>query len=451
MTESLPQRPFALQMYADSDHLIGARWWQESLHRLPPDGISRRRALLALALTLGPAAAAGGFLAWLTKESDEVEITMDALELQRREGWNVGHPRATLAFPFSSAVDIDGSAGWRDALTNLPLELAPAQISLAPFYVPTLFQSPAALGGASLRAALTPVLPTTDDRDLHRGEAIRSLFSDPETPQDIGIILDLSGPSSVAVAAGMAAGFDPVFVFDNWPHPLGVVPSHLTLGAVLYYRARFLRLRAARTGRNPPVFVLDRNRLAHYTDEESQFDNRYVARLPTASNFQSLGIRRLLYITPDESEMRELDDLNEDFVAFRNASMDVKVMPLSDLKRETRPGARPSAYYYGGHPHTHVYFWHTYRWLGSSSSRPAPVPQAPPPPLQVSRGAQYQPTPRPTIFSSRTFGGAAGIGKQKPSGLGFVSVRASKSTGAITGVRSGRSGSFGRAGGSGSS
>src|SRR5438309_42233 len=352
MTEGLPPRPFSRRMYADSDDLVAARWWQESLHRSAPDRISRRNALLALALTLGPAAG-GGLLAWLLSESDEVDITMDALELQRREGWSVGHVGAALQFPDRIALDVDGSTGWRDALSNLALDLAPAQMSLAPFYVPTLFQAPAAPGSASLRAALTPVAPAPENRDMLRGEAIRSLFEDPQTPQDVGVIVDVPGPSSVAVAAGMAPRFDPVFVFDNWPHPLGVVPSHLALGAALYYRPLFMRLRATRTGGVPPVFVLDRNRLARYTEEETQFDNRYVARLPTARNLQSLGIRRLLYVTPDNSDMRELDDLNADFVAFRDASIEVKVMPLSDLMPPAQQTAQSHGYYYGGHAHTH--------------------------------------------------------------------------------------------------
>jgi hypothetical protein len=254
------------------------------------------------------------------------------------------------------------------------------------------------------------------------------------------------------VAAGIAPGFDPVFVFDNWPHPLGVVPSHLTLGALLYYRPLFVRLRAARHGQAPPVFVLDRNRLARYTDDENQFDNRYVARLPTPSNLQSLGIRRLLYVTPDKSEMRELDDLNAEFVAFRDASIDVKVMPLTDLMRPGEQQAHRSVpYYYGGHPQTHFLFWSTYGWHPSARRLPSPVQRAAPPLPQLSRGAEYRPTPRPTIFASRTLGGGAGIGKQKPSGFGRVSVRASRSTGSITAVRPGRSGSFGRAGGWGSS
>ena len=450
MTEILPPRPFFRQMYADRDDLVGARWWQESLQRSAPDRISRRNALLALALTLGPAAG-GGLLAWLLSQSDEVDITMDALELQRREGWNVGHAGAALRFPNASAVDIDGGAGWRDALGRLALELAPAQATLAPFYVPTLFQSPADPGSASLRASLTPLSPAPENRDVLRGAAIRSLFAGEQTPQDVAVILDVQGPTSVAVAAGMAPGFDPVFVLDNWPHPLGVVPSHLTLGAVLYYRPLFMRLRGSRTGRAPPVFVLDRNRLARYTDEETQFDNRYVARLPTATNLQSLGIRRVLYIAPDQSDMRELDDLNADFVAFRDASIDVKVMPLSDLMPPAQQTPQSHGYYYGGHAHTHFLFWQTYGWHSAAPGRPALTQRTASPLPQVSRGAEYRPAPRPTIFSSRTLGGGAGIGKQKPSGFGRVSVRTSRSTGSITAVRTGRSGSFGRAGSSGSS
>jgi hypothetical protein len=435
MTEMLPPRPFTRQMYADRGDLIGARWWQESLQRSAPDRISRRKALLALALTLGPAAG-GGLLAWLLSQSDEVDITMDALELQRREGWNVGHAGAALRFPNATAVDIDGGAGWRDALGRLALELAPAQATLAPFYVPTLFQSPADPGSASLRAALTPLSPAPENRDVLRGAAIRSLFAGAQMPQDVAVILDVQGSTSVAIAAGMAPGFDPVFVLDNWPHPLGVVPSHLTLGAALYYRPLFMRLRAERTGRAPPVFVLDRNRLARYTDEETQFDNRYVARL---------------YIAPDQSDMRELDDLNADFVAFRDASIDVKVLPLSDLMPPAQQTPQSHGYYYGGHAHTHFLFWQTYGWHSSVPGRPALTQRTPSPLPQVSRGAEYRPAPRPTIFSSRTLGGGAGIGKQKPSGFGRVSVRTSRSTGSITAVRTSRSGSFSRARGWGSS
>jgi hypothetical protein len=47
------------------------------------------------------------------------------------------------------------------------------------------------------------------------------------------------------------------------------------------------------------------------------------------------------------------------------------------------------------------------------------------------------------MFSSRTVGGAMGIGKAKPSGFGRVSIRTSRGSGAIS-VSRGRSGSYGR-------
>jgi hypothetical protein len=152
--------------------------------------------------------------------------------------------------------------------------------------------------------------------------------------------------------------------------------------------------------------------------------------------------------------MRELDDLNDEFVQLAKASIDVKVLPLTDLDpapvaQAGTAAASSHAYYYGGHPHTHLWFWNNYGWYTPQTARqlpssPALVPTRPP---AVSNGAAYRPVPRPTIFSSRTLGGSAGIGKQKPSGFGRVSVRASKATGTITAVRTGRSGSFGRSGG----
>ena len=445
MTVAPPQRPFTRKVYLDGEKLVGARWWQESL-RLSVDPISRRRALQALAV-LGGSAAVLGLIAAFSGTDDHVDISMDALELQKREGWNVGQQGTALRFPSSAGVDADGSRGWADTLPALARDLAPVNPSLAPYYVPTLFQSVEAAPGMTLRAALGPVAP--DPRDFLRGQSILSLFTAVNTPADTAIILDLEGPSSVAVAAGLASGFEPVFIFDNWPHPLGVVPSHLTLGSAVYERPVFLHARRERPPTAPPVFVLDRSRLARYVDEDSQFDNRYVAKLPTVENLRSLGIRHLLYVTPAKADLRELDDLNDDFVEYARSSIDVKVLPLTDFDKapaQTATASAPgTAYYYGGHPQTHLWFWHMYGWHAPAVSAPLPRP-APSLLPNVSRGAAYQPALRPTIFSSSTLGTGSGVGKQKPSGFGRVAVRASKSTGAITGIRTSRSGSFGRAG-----
>jgi hypothetical protein len=62
----------------------------------------------------------------------------------------------------------------------------------------------------------------------------------------------------------------------------------------------------------------------------------------------------------------------------------------------------------------------------------------------LSNAPAYRPTFRPTMFASRTLGGAAGFGKQKPSGFGRVSVRMSGGRVSSFGGSSRRSGSFGR-------
>src|SRR5689334_23419108 len=54
---------------------------------------------------------------------------------------------------------------------------------------------------------------------------------------------------------------------DNWPHPKGVVPAHQTLAAAAYFQPLF----AKRAGvGSPPMLVLDRRRLAAYTDDRSE-------------------------------------------------------------------------------------------------------------------------------------------------------------------------------------
>ncbi|HVI22483.1 MAG TPA: hypothetical protein VM691_03310, partial [Myxococcales bacterium] len=406
------QQPFSRKAFFDRADLVGARWWQESL-RVSASPISRRRAIQALAL-LGGSAALLGLVATLASPDDQVDISMDSLELQKREGWDVGDEGAPLRFPGSGDVDAEGNRNWQ--LSSLATDLAPARPSLAPFYVPTLFQSLESSSGTPLRSEIRPVPPSDAQADYLRGEAILSLFKAVEMPKDTAVVLDLEGPTSVAVAAALAKGFEPVFTFDNWPHPLGVVPSHLTLASAVYYRPVFVQARAARPPDAPPAFVLDRNRLAHYTDDSGQFDNRYVAKLPTAENLRSLGVRHLLYVTPDKKDLGELDDLNDDFVDFAKASIDVKVLPLSDLDAPKAAGPR-TAYYYGGHSHTHLWFWNSYGWYTPRAAARLPEPSmratVPAPPANVSRGAAYRAVQRPTIFPSRTLGAGSGVGKQR--------------------------------------
>jgi hypothetical protein len=460
---------------------LGARWWQDGLeaHYRPP--------ALPLVLAMGGAAATAGLTGCveLIQSRDDMDVDVDALELQRREGWNVGQPGAQLSFPGASASDIAGGPSWRERIATLPQRMQPTQLALLPYYVPTLLQAAAAPSSAELRAQLRPIATPEMARAFARGQALLTLFGQVGFPTDSAVVIDVPGPEAVAVAAGMAARFEPVMTFDNWPHPLGVVPSHLTLGAVLYYAPIFEQARAARPQPAPPVFVLDANRLAPYGDADRQFDNRYLAKLPNAEGLARLGIKHLLYVRPDAGHAQELDDLNADFVALDQARIEIRMLALTDLTESTAPppagptevaadnpdggvvaelgeadqpppppeeiyfwptgdgaGAR---FYFGGSWYWHCHFWDFYGWYpsprgyrGTNGQRvhvaqPPPVHVAQPPPLSGARA--YRPAVRATLFS----------GPALPTrGLGHVSVRASRWDGHLTGVRAGRSGSFGR-------
>jgi hypothetical protein len=231
-----------------------------------------------------------------------------------------------------------------------------------------------------------------------------------------------------------------VTTFDNWPHPLGVVPAAETLGALLYHAGDIDARKASVPAAAPAVFALDSNRLAPFNDPDTQFDNRYPARLPDAAALKARGVRAVLYVARDRSVTQEADDLNDLFVEYRQAGIQVALLPAADLQRaNTATGVR---YYYGGYPHTHFYFFAYYPFFGY---RPALVartrvafvgtPRAP----AFGRIA-YSPVARPTAFSGHRMGGRPGVGRARPSGFGRTSVRSSG--GRITGVRAGGSGSF---------
>ncbi len=253
--------------------------------------ISRRRAI-ALQLGLGGGvmaiAVVGGVIA-NKSDDDDVESKMDALELQRRTSWNVGDVDRRLTLTDGRTNDADGSEIWRTVLLNQRLAdvLAPGEARLQPYYAPSLFQAPDQ--SADLRMDLTPMLRTSMEDVYDRGRALAEAFAAAGHPRDTALVIDMKGPEAVAVAAAVAPDFAPVFTFDNWPHPRGVVPSHETLAAALYYLPWLQRAAASRSTPAPPAFVLDANRLASYTDEVAHFDNRYAVSLPSASSLQAAG------------------------------------------------------------------------------------------------------------------------------------------------------------------
>jgi hypothetical protein len=443
------RQPFVRTHDTNKPTIVGARWWQEGMV-IGSDVSSRRTALGQFALISVALAGvgmvgvlSGGAVASAIGADEEArQEKRDALAVQRDYGWNFGSENESLTFDGVSTQTFD-----RASLASLDANLTPGVPAHRPHYVRTLFQSPMAMPQVALPGRTTPVRPLQEVlqpiatfamlRAYSQGRGLASLFG--QAPFDTALMIDLPGPESVAFAAGLATVFDPIFTFDNWPHPLGVVPAHLTLAAAAYYQPLFARQIRALNAKAPLAFVLDRSRLSAYTSESTQFDNRYLARVPGVDSLRSLGLKNLLYVTPSAADSQEMDDLNADLVACKNAGIDVKMVAASDFRPDQGTQAAPTGtppedwplFYYGGQADTHEAFWKNYTWR---------APRKPPKttPQDVSTGYQYLPTPRATQFLG------TGASKSRPAGMGMAPVFVSIATGLVVGAAVSRSGSFGR-------
>ena len=443
---------------------LATPWWNDMLDRRE----ANQRIAAAALLAAGGAAAGCNSGASSDGGSASADEPRDALAVQRQEGWSVGAEGTGVRVDNASATDSLGTEGWvayRDP-TRLIAATTPSEEAWRSHASPALIQ---ALGQSSLATQLTPTSSPALDEAYGRAYALGELIFASEDAHQTLVILDLPGASSVAAAAGMAGDVEPVFWFDNWPHPRGVVPSHQTLAGLLTYAAELDAARGERASAGqarPHAIVLDSNRLAAYTDDPDTFDNRYMADLPTPEQLEALGVTRVMYVRP-QSEDQELDDVNEPLVALAEGGIDVQKIGLGAFLRSEesagKPGAKPEGedprasrhgrYYYGGSEETHGYYYRHYPLFipliipgRTTWSR---TPRAP----SAARAAapSWRPSPRQTMFSSRTTGGTGGVGRTRPTGFGRVSQRAAQapgkpSSGRTTPARrsTGRSGSTGR-------
>jgi hypothetical protein len=422
----------------DEPELVGAQWWRTAIEE-EGDGPSRRQALLSLAglaaagLTVGGALGSSGCC--LPASEPELELNDRALALQKQYGWDVGSAGAPLALPEGLAGTLtEGPPVDPEVLDSLVERLAPTNPAHAPFYLPVLFQSltatptsPEGAPGTRLRDVIRPLDGPVLQEALQKGRGLASLFE--SAPPGRAVVVDLPGHEAVAFAAGLADRFDPVFILDNWPHPQGVVPSHLTLAATLQMLPELETAAALRSPKAMPVFVLDSNRLAPFDETGERFDNRYLALLPSAEQLKAMGITEVFYVRPT-ADSQELDDLNADLVEWQGAGIGTQLVHTDAFRAatdgESPPAPDPSVaartpspedpyhsarthehhYWYGG-PSSHWFFWSVYG-LGLPlflASRPS------------FHTPSWRPTPRPTIFSTPSGG------KHTPSGFGHVSMR----------------------------
>ncbi len=427
-------------------------WWQ---------AIDRR--------TFGKGALAFATLASMSGCKGEEDVSGDSLALQKKHGWNLGAEESRLFFRAPMNQDAQGKTAWRSFTDPKRLIDAwrPESSTWEPFLIPTLMQ---ALDSSSLRTQIRPIFFPQMDKAFKRAETMRTeLLSQVTKGANTFFIVDMPGPEAVAFGAGLAGWADIIPAFDNWPHPFGVVRSHETLAAMLYY-ASYLQERKAKIAEPAPgVLLLDSQRLTPYTDSNTQFDNRYLATVPLPKALTQRGIENIMYIVPDRKQKTERDDLNDEFVEYKDAGLRVSIFPLSDLKevRERVAKTNPDGstrtvvernYYYGGGFGSHLGFlmmysflaprptaYYNYPYTGTGRPRRVTLNDT----RTSTRPPNYTPRSRPTQFSGSRVGGGKGVGRAKPSGFGRSTVRMSGNR--VTSVRSGRSGSFGRGGFSSSS
>lgn len=382
---------FERDVTVDDPGIIGARWWNRALGD-ERAAVTRRDAMKSAAwvagvgvLSVGGACIAGVVAA---VASDDTETRNEpSLDAQRRFGWNLGARDQHLGFLIETM--------------NEPFDTAALARDLTPVtwrhvYTPTLLDAPDAMPRENpseervpfvpLRAELKAGLTATARPALDAGIALARIFANRDAKT--ALVLDLVGSASVAFAAGAARVFEPVLAIGNWPHPRGVVASHLTLATALKCHYYFHQARAQRPAGAPPCFVLDRNRLSESV-EADRFDNRFLASLPSAATLRAGGIERVLYVVPGDYDHPELDDLNDDFLAWMREGIEVRGLSL----RAFLPGSDGTVYY-GGSPEVEAGFWLRYPW-----SAPAPTAQRP---WIDNALANYRPVARATRFSRRS-------------------------------------------------
>lgn len=401
--------PFVVQTQFDQPELLGASWWQERLQAAASGGSApdRRQAVKALLMMGGVAVLGLGFVATQCADSRGSRFRT-ALAVQQAQGLTVDAVGVPFVFVDQVTNACDGSLVDDAVMRSLAATLRPMRPELQPFYVPTLFQALTAPSADSLRETIKPMHNEAMARAEARGAAVRELLAVLEQPSSLMLVVDLPGPESLAFAAGLLPQAVAVCSFDNWPHPRGVVPSHMTLAAALYYAPQLAQTPRDAMPRSL-CLVLDRNRLLPYDNNPLRFDNRYLAKLPDAKSLRELGVERILYVAAEGAPAEESDDLNDEFVAYRKAGLLVQMLGAGDLRpaepgvaADSKDATNPSGgnrHYWLGNPMYHWFFWSHF----GARHRAGPITGIRPPGSIF--GAGYQPVPRVSPFTGRPPGG----------------------------------------------
>lgn len=426
--------------------MVGARWWNKSLIAYDKS-VSRRRVLKGIAIVGGLAVFIGLAVKGAASASDGDDDTEAAnlqlkksLEMQKTYGWDFGARGQMLVYdgtklsPFdaSKIAELGGVMTPQDpdhkAFSRLTLTEAlgaqptatlppdPNQTVAEPKFVP-------------LKDVITPIESVAMKSAYAAGESLARYAGDRQTidGKRLGLLVDMFGPESVAFAAGAAEVFEPVLLFDNWPHPKGVVASHNALAALAFYQPRFTSTRVIQ--RRWPAFLLDRARHATYSESSDKFDNRYYARFPTAEALRARDITQILYVVSGPSALPEPTDLNWPLADLasgaKGGAVGARALSASDFRafadKNTPPKFRT---YFGGQPETDTSIWAHY-----------PVFKDPPA-VETMMGE--------TAATKYRFLRQASATQTEPANYGVVGVMVAATTGVIIAAALDRAGSMNR-------
>lgn len=393
MSEDLER--FERDVTVDDPGIVGARWWNLSLQRRAAEGDVSRRSALGMISAGGAVVAVSimglGGACLLTAagvfDEDTETRTEPSLTAQRRYGWDLGARHEPLTFSvLSRSEPFDTAALARDLAPVAWRHVYQSALLDAPDARPQSNLSEETIAFRPLRQVMVAGVPVGIERFIGVGLSLARIFASPDART--ALVVDLAGPESIAVAAGAASVFEPVLAIANWPHPRGVVRSQNTLATALQCHRYFHDARLTRRSNAPPCFVLERGRLVGAVTGE-QFDNRFLAQLPSAATLRAGGIERVLYVVPFGSDLPELDDLNEDFVAWAAAGIDVRVVGAGSFMP-----SEDGVYRYGGSAPMEAGFFYVYPWGAPGAGAVAP--------LVDPRPAAYRPSRRVTTFSRAT-------------------------------------------------
>lgn len=370
-----PGQEFERDVELNDEGIVGARWWHKALAS-QDSTVERRHVLVGLIAAggvLGAIGMAGYGISKIFSGPNETVDTRRSLEMQRQFGWDFGARGKPLVFNGVSEKPF-----VRADLDQLPDVMLPAYN--AKYYVNTLPMSLKAQPAAALPApaagttapalppfktlseVILPIVTPEMEKAYRAGEALARLCSG---RRSLAILADLPGPECVAFAAGACSVFEPVLLFDNWPHPVGVVPTHQTLAALAYYQPRFAEQKNLRSSARP-LFLLDRRRMSAYSEESDRFDNRYYARAPRLSALAQDEIQALLYVVASPAALPEPDDINAVLAPAypEPQTVAVRALALTDFGT-TAVTSGPSPLYFGGSAETDATFWIAYPYDSS--------------------------------------------------------------------------------------